>query len=105
VGVLGANRITFPSTSPSILANPLSASQAVFGVQAASGQTAPLMVLLDPAGNVLGQHNADGSWSPPTLADAAAPAGSVYLGSDHLDGAGAPKLCRKSSAGIVTVLG
>jgi hypothetical protein len=45
------------------------------------------------------------AWTPPTLADAAAAAGSVYLGSDHLDGAGAPKLCRKSSAGIVTVLG
>jgi hypothetical protein len=72
----------------------------------ATGQTAPAWAVKAPGGgSTLAQTNADGSWSPPTLADAAAPAGSVYLGSDHLDGAGAPKLCRKSSVGIVTALG
>jgi hypothetical protein len=39
------------------------------------------------------------------LADAAAPSPSVYLGSDHLDTNSSPKLCRKDSAGNVTVIG
>jgi hypothetical protein len=78
VGVSAANRLTFPGASPTILANPLSASQSVFGVQGAFGQTEPLVVLLDSAGVVLAQHNADGSWKPPHLADAAAAADSAY---------------------------
>ena len=41
----------------------------------------------------------------PTLADSAAANGTIYLSSTNTDGAGAPKLCRKSAAGTVTVIG
>jgi hypothetical protein len=46
-----------------------------------------------------------GSLSLGALHDSAAPNGSLYLGLDHLDGAGAPKLCRKDSSGNVNVIG
>lgn len=41
----------------------------------------------------------------PTLADSSAANGTIYLSSTNTDGAGAPKLCRKSAAGTVTVIG
>lgn len=40
----------------------------------------------------------------PTLPDAAAPVGGLYLGSDHPDNNGDPQLCRKTSSGV-TVIG
>lgn len=57
---------------------------------------------LDGGGNLI---LATGALLPCTLSDAQAPAGSVYFGSDHPDGSGAPRLCRKSAAGAVTVIG
>jgi hypothetical protein len=41
----------------------------------------------------------------PVLDDVSAPLLMVYLGSDHLDTNGAPKLCRKDPAGRVNVIG
>lgn len=48
-----------------------------------------------------------GQLALPTLADAAAPLGSLYYGSDHLDSAtvAVAKLCRKDAAGNVTAIG
>lgn len=40
----------------------------------------------------------------PTLSDANAKAGSLFFGSDHLDGSGNAKLCRKNGS-VVTVIG
>jgi hypothetical protein len=46
-----------------------------------------------------------GGLRPPILADASAPAGSIYLSSGNLDANGDPRLCRKGPSGNVTVIG
>ena len=51
---------------------------------------------VDPSTNVV-TFNGSGVVLP-TLADASAANGTIYLGSDHLDGNSAPRLCRKDSS-------
>lgn len=41
----------------------------------------------------------------PTLSDSSANSNTLYFGSDHLDGNGDPKLCRKGPSGSVTIIG
>ena len=73
--------------------------------QAMAGQTAPMFSFRASDGTPKTEICSQGSLCLVTLSDALAPSASLFFGSDHLDGAGAPKLCRKSAAGAVTVIG
>lgn len=64
----------------------------------ASGQTTPLLSLLNASGSQVGGIRADSSWQPPTLADASAANTSVY----HSSTLG--KLAYKTSGGVVQSL-
>ena len=74
-------------------------------IQAAASQTAPMMSFRASDGVPKTEICSQGSLCLATLSDALAPNASLFFGSDHLDGAGAPRLCRKSAAGVVTVIG
>lgn len=74
-------------------------------VQAAAAQTAPMMSFRASSGVPQTEVCPLGGLCLVTLSDALATNGSLFMGSDHLDGAGAPRLCRKSAAGVVTVIG
>jgi hypothetical protein len=102
VGVLGANRLTFQSTSPSILANPLGASTSVFGVQGASGQTAPLVPLqgISSTGTARDLGYVDGGFVASTDASYTG-----YLDLDANDWAGRRKGFRVASDGTRALLG
>jgi hypothetical protein len=102
VGVSAANRITFPSTSPSIVANPLGASTSVFGVQGASGQTAPLLPLMgfSSTGTPRDLGYVDGGFVVATDASYAG-----YVDLDAVDFVGRRKGLRVASDGTKALVG
>jgi hypothetical protein len=102
VGVAGANRLTFLNASPTILAHPLSASQSVFGVQGASGQTAPLMPLMgySSTGTPRDLGYVDGGFVVATDASFTG-----YLDVDANDFAGRRKGLRVASDGTQALIG
>ena len=69
------------------------------------GQTSPLVQFNNAFDSQLSAIGPEGSFIPPAIADLTATNGSIYFGTDHLDTNSKPKLCRKDSAGIVTVIG
>jgi hypothetical protein len=77
----------------------------VLSVRRKTGQTAPQVVFTDSFGGQLSGIGPEGSFLPPSVADGTASNGSIYFGTDHTDTNGKPKLCRKDSAGVVTVIG
>ena len=72
-------------------------------LQVRNGVTMSDALSIDPSTNVM-TFNGSGVVLP-TLADASAANGTIYLGSDHPDGNSAPRLCRKDSSGNVNVIG